>query len=91
MHAHHHALHIFALWLLGVDRNPFLTSIHTRSHLKQETLAHSITAEQGKTLADARGDVFRGLEVVEFACGMPSHMKGELVRECAFSVPHEWA
>lgn len=33
-----------------------------------EELAHSITTEQGKTLADARGDVFRGLEVVEQSC-----------------------
>lgn len=49
------------------------------AHAEQETLAHSITSEQGKTLPDARGDVFRGLEVVEFACGMASHMKGELV------------
>lgn len=32
----------------------------------------SVTKEQGKTLADARGDVFRGLEVVEFACGVGS-------------------
>lgn len=31
---------------------------------------NSVTKEQGKTLADARGDVFRGLEVVEFACGV---------------------
>jgi malonate-semialdehyde dehydrogenase (acetylating)/methylmalonate-semialdehyde dehydrogenase len=35
-----------------------------------EELALSITMEQGKTLADARGDVFRGLEVVETVCNI---------------------
>jgi len=37
---------------------------------RTEELAALVTAEQGKTLADARGDVFRGLEVVETACGV---------------------
>jgi malonate-semialdehyde dehydrogenase (acetylating)/methylmalonate-semialdehyde dehydrogenase len=40
-------------------------------------LARSITIEQGKTLADARGDVFRGLEVVESVCSIGSSMLGE--------------
>ena len=38
-----------------------------------DPLAAIITLEQGKTLADARGDVFRGLEVVEQACGRALH------------------
>jgi malonate-semialdehyde dehydrogenase (acetylating)/methylmalonate-semialdehyde dehydrogenase len=42
-----------------------------------EELAKSITREQGKTLADARGDVFRGLEVVESTCWMGSLTMGE--------------
>ncbi|MEQ2211974.1 Methylmalonate-semialdehyde dehydrogenase [acylating] mitochondrial [Xenoophorus captivus] len=40
-------------------------------------LAKSITLEQGKTLADAEGDVFRGLQVVEHACSITSLMLGE--------------
>ena len=44
-----------------------------------EELAKNVSIEQGKTLADARGDVFRGLEVVEFACSVPSLSMGELV------------
>ncbi|CAB1121155.1 ALDH [Ectocarpus sp. CCAP 1310/34] len=44
---------------------------------RTEELAASITLEQGKTLADARGDVFRGLEVVEQACGVGAAMMGE--------------
>ncbi|KAK9829200.1 hypothetical protein WJX72_004455 [[Myrmecia] bisecta] len=44
-----------------------------------DELAANVTLEQGKTLADARGDVFRGLEVVEYACGMGSQLMGEIV------------
>lgn len=40
-------------------------------------LAKAITVEQGKTLADAEGDVFRGLQVVEHACSVTSLMLGE--------------
>lgn len=40
-------------------------------------VARVITAEHGKTLDDARGEVQRGLEVVEFACGIAHLMKGE--------------
>ncbi|CAI5696666.1 unnamed protein product [Oreochromis niloticus] len=40
-------------------------------------LAKAITVEQGKTLADAEGDVFRGLQVVEHACSITSLMLGE--------------
>ena len=36
-----------------------------------------VTDEHGKTLDDARGSVKRGIEVVEFACGAPDHLKGE--------------
>lgn len=46
-----------------------------RSHTDE--LAALVTREQGKTLADARGDVFRGLEVVEAACGVGTHLQGE--------------
>lgn len=42
-----------------------------------ESLAGLLSAEHGKTIADARGDIQRGLEVVEFACGIPHAMKGE--------------
>src|SRR5687767_877413 len=42
-----------------------------------ESLAKLLSSEHGKTLADARGDIQRGLEVVEFACGIPHLLKGE--------------
>jgi malonate-semialdehyde dehydrogenase (acetylating)/methylmalonate-semialdehyde dehydrogenase len=42
-----------------------------------DELAAVITSEHGKVLADARGEVTRGIEVVEFACGIPHLLKGE--------------
>ncbi len=42
-----------------------------------DELALLVTAEHGKTLADAKGSITRGIEVVEFACGIPSLLKGE--------------
>jgi malonate-semialdehyde dehydrogenase (acetylating)/methylmalonate-semialdehyde dehydrogenase len=41
-----------------------------------EDLAAAITREHGKVLADARGEVARGLDCVEFACGIPHLLKG---------------
>ncbi|KQV75469.1 methylmalonate-semialdehyde dehydrogenase [Aeromicrobium sp. Root344] len=42
-----------------------------------QELAELVTDEHGKVLSDALGEVQRGLEVVEFACGIPSLLKGE--------------
>ncbi|MEM7025712.1 MAG: CoA-acylating methylmalonate-semialdehyde dehydrogenase, partial [Pseudomonadota bacterium] len=42
-----------------------------------DQLAQLVSSEHGKTVADAKGSVTRGLEVVEFACGIPSLLKGE--------------
>ncbi len=42
-----------------------------------DELSAMITAEHGKVLSDARGSLVRGLEVVEFACGIPHLLKGE--------------
>ena len=52
----------------------------------RDELAALITAEHGKTLADAGGSVQRGLEVVEFAMGIPHLMKGEHSEEVGTGV-----
>jgi len=44
----------------------------------KDELAAIVSSEHGKTLADARGSVSRGAEVVEFACGIPHLLKGEV-------------
>ena len=43
----------------------------------KEEMARIVTREHGKTLPDAMGSITRGLEVVEFACGIPQLLKGE--------------
>ena len=42
-----------------------------------DELAELLSSEHGKVLADSRGDVQRGLEVIEYACGIPQSLKGE--------------
>jgi malonate-semialdehyde dehydrogenase (acetylating)/methylmalonate-semialdehyde dehydrogenase len=42
-----------------------------------DELAHLLSSEHGKVIADSRGDIQRGLEVIEFACGIPHVLKGE--------------
>jgi malonate-semialdehyde dehydrogenase (acetylating)/methylmalonate-semialdehyde dehydrogenase len=46
-------------------------------------IAAAITSEHGKTLPDAEGEVQRGIEVVEFACGIPHLLKGEFTEAVA--------
>jgi malonate-semialdehyde dehydrogenase (acetylating)/methylmalonate-semialdehyde dehydrogenase len=46
-----------------------------------DELAKLVTQEHGKTLADARGSVQRGIDVVEYACGIPDHLKGSYSEE----------
>ena len=45
-----------------------------------DELAHLLSSEHGKVLADSKGDIQRGLEVIEFACGIPHVLKGECIR-----------
>jgi malonate-semialdehyde dehydrogenase (acetylating)/methylmalonate-semialdehyde dehydrogenase len=42
-----------------------------------DSLAHLLSSEHGKVIADSKGDIQRGLEVVEFSCGIPHAQKGE--------------
>jgi malonate-semialdehyde dehydrogenase (acetylating)/methylmalonate-semialdehyde dehydrogenase len=55
-----------------------------REHMSR--IAHTLSAEQGKTLADAEGDVFRGLEVVEHACSIGTLQLGEFAENVAGGV-----
>ncbi len=49
----------------------------------QDDIAETLSQETGKVFADARGDVWRGIEVVEHACGIPTLMMGETVENVA--------
>lgn len=52
----------------------------------RETIARTISAEHGKLHDDALGEVERGIEVVEFACGLPHMLKGEFSRNVGPSI-----
>ena len=52
----------------------------------QQKMAEIITSEHGKVVSDAFGEVQRGLEVVEFACGIPQVLKGEYTEQVARGV-----
>ena len=52
----------------------------------RDDLARLITAEHGKVAEDARGEVARGIEVVEFACGIPHLLKGEFSEDVSSGV-----
>lgn len=51
-----------------------------------DKIAELITEEHGKTTADAKGDVIRGLEVIEQACGISHVMQGETVENVSRSI-----
>src|SRR3954447_11148063 len=59
------------------QRATVLFAFHELVHAHRDDLARIITREHGKALDDAGGEVQRGLEVVEFACGIGQLQKGE--------------
>jgi malonate-semialdehyde dehydrogenase (acetylating)/methylmalonate-semialdehyde dehydrogenase len=58
-------------------RSDILFRVRNALHEHRDEIAALITSEHGKVLSDAAGEVARGLENVEFACGVPQLMKGE--------------
>jgi malonate-semialdehyde dehydrogenase (acetylating)/methylmalonate-semialdehyde dehydrogenase len=69
----------FPAWAATTPLNRARVMFRFRELLERHAgdLAAIITSEHGKVLSDARGEVTRGLEVVEFACGIPHLLKGE--------------
>ena len=55
-------------------------------HARREDIAKLLTAEHGKVLSDAMGEVARGLEVIEFACGIPTLLKGDFTEQASTGV-----
>ncbi len=51
-----------------------------------DELAQLLSAEHGKTIADAKGEISRGIEVIEFTCGIPQLLKGEYSEQVANGV-----
>ncbi|MFL6112014.1 MAG: aldehyde dehydrogenase family protein, partial [Catenulispora sp.] len=55
-------------------------------HAHADELAAQVTAEHGKVFSDAQGEIARGLENVEFACGVPQLLKGGFSEQAATGV-----
>ncbi len=69
----------FAAWseTPALKRARILFNFKALLDLHQDELAALITREHGKVFSDAKGEVTRGIEVVEFACGIPQLLKGQ--------------
>ncbi len=52
----------------------------------RDKLAHMITAEHGKVFTDAQGEVSRGIDIVEFACGIPQLLKGDFTDQVSTGI-----
>ncbi len=72
-----------------VDRARVMFKFKSLLESHGEELARTVSREHGKTLAESRASVNRGIEVVEFACGIPSLMTGESIDNLARSVDCE--
>jgi malonate-semialdehyde dehydrogenase (acetylating)/methylmalonate-semialdehyde dehydrogenase len=72
-----------------VERARVMFRFRERLAAHADELAHLVTREHGKTLAEARASVHRGVEVVEFACGIPSLIMGQAIRDLARQVDCE--
>jgi malonate-semialdehyde dehydrogenase (acetylating)/methylmalonate-semialdehyde dehydrogenase len=55
-------------------------------HERREEIARILTAEHGKVLSDALGEVTRGLEVIEFCCGLPQLLKGGMTEQASTGI-----
>ena len=55
-------------------------------HQNRDTLARMITAEHGKVFTDAQGEVTRGIDIVEFACGIPQLLKGDFTDQVSTGI-----
>jgi malonate-semialdehyde dehydrogenase (acetylating) / methylmalonate-semialdehyde dehydrogenase len=79
----------------GWSRTPVMERVRLMFGFKQlleehfEELAAIVTRHHGKTLDEARGEVRRGIEVVDFACGAPTLLQGRTLREVSSGVDQD--
>ena len=61
-------------------------SIRELVHERRDEIARILTSEHGKVLSDAMGEVTRGLEVIEFCCGLPTLLKSEFSEQASTGI-----
>jgi malonate-semialdehyde dehydrogenase (acetylating) / methylmalonate-semialdehyde dehydrogenase len=78
----------FATWRTTsiAKRAELFFAIRELFHARREEIAKILTAEHGKVLSDAMGEVARGLEVIEFACGIPTLLKGDFSEQASTGI-----
>jgi malonate-semialdehyde dehydrogenase (acetylating) / methylmalonate-semialdehyde dehydrogenase len=67
-------------------RTAIFFEIRDLFHEHREDIARILTAEHGKVLSDALGEVARGLEVIEYCCGIPELLKGEFSEQASTGI-----
>src|SRR5438105_8070572 len=67
-------------------RTELFFRIRAHLHDHREDIAKILTAEHGKVLSDAKGEVARGLEVIEYCCGIPELLKGEFSEQASTGI-----
>src|SRR3989304_1090576 len=72
-----------------VERARVMFRFRELMHKHFDELAALVTREHGKPLAEARAEVNRGIEVIEYACGIPSLITGEILPNIALDVDAE--
>jgi malonate-semialdehyde dehydrogenase (acetylating) / methylmalonate-semialdehyde dehydrogenase len=72
-----------------IERARRLFALRERLDARREELARSVTTEMGKTLADARAEVGRMIEMVECACAVPTTMQGKILEDVSRNVDAE--
>ena len=82
------AKNAFTQWsnVTPLNRSRVLSKYKNLLESNKEELAQLICKEHGKTLEDAKGSVTRGIEVVEFACGIPQLLKGEFSQNVGINI-----
>lgn len=78
----------FVIWRKtpAIERVQVLFRLKTLLETHADALAELCTCENGKTLAESRGDLRRGIQMVEAACGMPALLKGETAEDIATGI-----
>jgi malonate-semialdehyde dehydrogenase (acetylating) / methylmalonate-semialdehyde dehydrogenase len=84
----HAAKAAFPAWraLSLARRAELLFAIRELVHERREEIAKILTREHGKVLSDAMGEVTRGLEVIEFCCGIPALLKGGMSEQASTGI-----
>ena len=78
----------FATWreVSLAKRAEIFFRIRELVHERRDEMARILTSEHGKVLSDATGEVTRGLEVIEFCCGLPTLLKSEFSEQASTGI-----